>query len=37
MHQESERTGDVGVLVTRDKAFSRLPTAILTEDWTQPA
>lgn len=37
LHHEAEKTGDVGVLVTRDKAFSRLPPGIFIEDWTTPA
>uniref|UniRef100_UPI0033427B94 type II toxin-antitoxin system VapC family toxin n=1 Tax=Castellaniella defragrans TaxID=75697 RepID=UPI0033427B94 len=36
MHLEAERAGNSGVLVTRDKAFARLPPCIPIEDWTQP-
>jgi tRNA(fMet)-specific endonuclease VapC len=36
LHQAAERAGDVGVLVTRDKAFSRLPPGVFIEDWTLP-
>src|SRR5690606_11046513 len=36
LHQEAQRTGGVGVLVTRDKAFSRLPPGALIEYWTLP-
>lgn len=35
MSHALERAGGIGVLVTRDKAFSRLPPSILIEDWTQ--
>jgi tRNA(fMet)-specific endonuclease VapC len=34
LHQEAERAGNIGVLVTREKAFRRLPAGVLIEDWT---